>query len=486
MKGLLKLLELVLFCGLVIVLLCVISPIFERKESRIRFGGFVEDPAAYDVIFIGDSHTVNGIYPMELYEDYGIASYNLSGIGNTLPVSYWIMQLAMDRMTPKVVVLGVKDVDYVEKLTASSGDLHTSFDVFPLDRLKTQAILDLTDNPLAADDDGNLFSEMRPEYLFPFIKYHARWKELSPADFEPTTSVQKGGTMVVGLSEPREYEITEDVGFENDGYGYAYLRKAIEYCQSRNIPIVLVNVPYPATYNDQVGEHYVKYIAEEYDVPFIDFVYMDYVVDYGTDMYDSFSHLNPSGARKVTDYLGKYLKEHYDLPDWRDKTDSGWGNLYREYVTYKLGHIKNHENDLPTILTLLHDKHLSLCMTISEDAVFYEDERNEQLLQNVVRRHLFEEDEGLEWSDGLWPLSGLDDSVWDGAAYSLIVDRKEDAFIENAENGEEIETSFGRVTFFEDGSISVNDQVYSGNPEAEVRLIIMDEFTGELVAKLSY
>ena len=33
---------------------------------------------------------------------------------------------------------------------------------------------------------------------------------------------------------------------------------------------------------------------------------MDSIVDYNIDMFDSFSHLNPSGARKVTDYLVKY------------------------------------------------------------------------------------------------------------------------------------------------------------------------------------
>ena len=32
---------------------------------------------------------------------------------------------------------------------------------------------------------------------------------------------------------------------------------------------------------------------------------MDQVADYATDCFDANEHLNPSGARKVSDYLGK-------------------------------------------------------------------------------------------------------------------------------------------------------------------------------------
>ena len=43
------------------------------------------------------------------------------------------------------------------------------------------------------------------------------------------------------------------------------------------------------------------------------------------DTVDKGDHLNLTGARKVTRYLGNYLKENYELPDHREEQS------YREW-----------------------------------------------------------------------------------------------------------------------------------------------------------
>ena len=45
-------------------------------------------------------------------------------------------------------------------------------------------------------------------------------------------------------------------------------------------------------------------------------------INYETDFRDE-SHLNYSGAKKATSYMGQYLMENYDLPDKRG-TDNSW------------------------------------------------------------------------------------------------------------------------------------------------------------------
>lgn len=42
---------------------------------------FIEHSDSYDVLFFGNSHMANGVFPMELWNDYGIVSYNLAGFG---------------------------------------------------------------------------------------------------------------------------------------------------------------------------------------------------------------------------------------------------------------------------------------------------------------------------------------------------------------------------------------------------------------------
>ena len=50
-------------------------------EGPEKNGSFLKEDRDYDVLLFGSSHMVNGIYPMELWKDYGITAYNLSGHG---------------------------------------------------------------------------------------------------------------------------------------------------------------------------------------------------------------------------------------------------------------------------------------------------------------------------------------------------------------------------------------------------------------------
>ena len=76
-------------------------------EGPEKNGSFLQEDRDYDVLFFGSSHAVNGIYPMELWKDYGITSYNLSGHGAGLAASYWTMRLATQYHKPRVAVLDV-------------------------------------------------------------------------------------------------------------------------------------------------------------------------------------------------------------------------------------------------------------------------------------------------------------------------------------------------------------------------------------------
>lgn len=57
------------------------------------------------MLFMGTSHVLNAVYPMELWNDYGIVSYNFGGHGNYLPTTYCIMKNALEYTTPKLMVI---------------------------------------------------------------------------------------------------------------------------------------------------------------------------------------------------------------------------------------------------------------------------------------------------------------------------------------------------------------------------------------------
>jgi hypothetical protein len=61
----------------------------ERKSSDFKYADYFEQDEDFDVLFFGTSHVINGIFPMELWNDYGIVSYNFGGHGNEIATSYW-------------------------------------------------------------------------------------------------------------------------------------------------------------------------------------------------------------------------------------------------------------------------------------------------------------------------------------------------------------------------------------------------------------
>ena len=67
--------------GVLLVLILVrISGLVERKSAYQKNGDFMEQSEDLDVLFLGTSHVINGVFPMELWKEYGITSYNYQGM----------------------------------------------------------------------------------------------------------------------------------------------------------------------------------------------------------------------------------------------------------------------------------------------------------------------------------------------------------------------------------------------------------------------
>ena len=492
-KTILRLLGGAVFFALLLLSIAVASRMMQRKESISRVGPFLSRADEFDVLFIGDSHMVNDVFPLELWRDYGIASYNISSYGNTLPVSYWAMMNALDYASPKLMVIGVKDVDKSYKLSGSSSDVHTALDGYPLSLTKIRAIEDLMDDPYALDDNGDSYVDLKWEYYFTLAKYHSRWEKAGLSELFYTPNVHKGAAFAIGVSEPREYDIIDErQANEEYGVGYVYLRRMIEECESRGIDVLLVHFPYPASESDQMAANSVWGIAQEYGVSYIDFVNLDQVVDYRTDMYDPFSHLNPSGARKVTDYLGRYISGHYAIEDRRaDGRYAAWAEDYDRYAQFKLDTIRQ-QGDLGTALMLMHDESYSVMISVKAGSSVYADATLLRLMQNTGREHIYEEDAYAKWSDALYPLAWLDRAAAKGAAYFVLVDRVTASIEERAGQGTAtIETSFGEIVYSsgpEGASLSLGGEelLPMDEDEPDVRIVLVNNATGEIAAVLGY
>lgn len=478
------------FCMLLLFALSHASDVLERKESRNRFGPFFEQKEDFDVLFLGNSHMVDSVMPLELFENYGIVSYNMGGYGNSIPLSYWVLRNALDYTTPRVVVLEIHNVRKTYRLSGSSGDDHKALDVFPLSLNKARAIEDLMSDPEAFNDDGYAYPDLKWEFYFPIGKYHSRWNGLGKEDFVKNPNREKGAGASVGVSVPEDYYIIDENDLmEETGYGFEYLRRFIEECQERNIDVLLTHMPFPAGEEEQREGNTVWYIADEYGVDYLDFVNMDQVVDYHTDLYDR-SHLNVAGARKVTDFLGEYLVSRYGIEDHRgDSRYADWHEAVEEYRQWNISRIQ-YESSLENLLMLAHNRQLSVCISVPENAALYRSEKLMRLMQNIGREHIFEEDMFAKWSNDLFPLEKLEAAAAAGERYVAVISGDSVEEWAGDELGGQIDTTLGLLTFREDASMMCVDDgseqtlLFAEEDDfgaGDVQLVFFDHGTGKMI-----
>ena len=175
---------------------------------------------------------------------------------------------------------------------------------------------------------------------------------------------------MIGVRKPVEtVQVPADVKLEKDTVSIEYLEKLITDCQARGINILLTYLPFPASEEEQLEAHRLYDIALQYDVGYLNFLDLD-VVDFQTDCFDGNSHLNRSGAGKVTAYLGDYLTSHYELPDHRnDPAYASWHEDYEEYRVFQHSLLQG-QDQLSKYLMLLANKNYSFDLSLGDDRIF--------------------------------------------------------------------------------------------------------------------
>ena len=293
-----------------------------REDGGAKYDAFFEEKQDFDVFFLGTSHMMDSVFPMELWRDYGIASYNLANPAETLEATYWTLRLAPEHHTPRVVVVDVCYLGKAQSEVTTRRMGHLFMDEIPLSALKLQAIWSLY-------PEGE-----RAEFVFPLVTYHTRWEELFEGS-EPMTDAQpitRGAELRVGRSAPGPYARTTDMD-ARDTAGKQALYRLIELCRERGIEVVLTAIPYPADEATQKMMNSAQLIAEETGVPFLNLFDIEGLVDFATDCYDEASHLNPDGGAKVTRYLGEYLSEEYGFENRRN--DPAYAHWEKDLAAYE-------------------------------------------------------------------------------------------------------------------------------------------------------
>lgn len=479
--------ELLVFLCLLAVVLMLAVRLVERKDSADKNGDYFELAGRADVLLLGSSHMINGINPALLYEEYGIAAYNLGGHGNVMPVTYWEFVNALDYGTPRYVVIDTylldKDYQYLDVMTEAESEedknaavdqLHEVLDVFPMSRHKEEALRDLL-----------LDEDLRWEFRCDFIRYHSRWSQLLAKDYHGMTG-RSQSEAILGAS--MRYEAAKWVDtyaridpsekLEEETVGKVYLRRILELCRDRGIYPILVQIPFAANEDLQRIANSTQDIADEYGVPYLNMNYVENLINYDTDQ-QSQTHLNASGAAKTTTWLGRVLSEEVGVPDRRgDASYQPWQDAVSAYHEQLREQILN-PADLYAELMMLSMDEVSAIVFVNNDSVAFYDETLKTLIKT------------LSGTDGIETMAGSP------LGYCLIYDPATDTCEETMREVplENIQTSFGTVNFTSlekydllsvGENLEENQLDYVNNGKIDVQILLYDPKTGEKIGHLYF
>ncbi len=268
-----------------------------------------------DVLLLGNSRIGLNIDGEVLWNEYGLNSYNLWGSVAPMWNSYYYLKEAIDVNKPKIVVLETNSITFA--------DFDYRDEYFQI--VNTIAIR----NPINRFEATMVSCENDKviDFMLKLPLFHERVFELKENDFNhyywtDNLAVDKGfhtnyleqiNKQDSGIDVVNYYAIPEKELY--------YLEGIIDICENNDIPLIFIKSQIPENAIQQPFFNTLSLIAEENDIPFINFNFLNDELDFSiTDFGDG--HLNTKGARKNSEYLGQYIVDNY--PDLVGNNDNSW------------------------------------------------------------------------------------------------------------------------------------------------------------------
>ena len=251
-----------------------------------------EEKNSLDAAALGNSDLASGFSPMELWKSHGISGFACGEPNQTIDQSVRLLQELLTCQKPKVVILE-------------------------------------TDTLFQENIDGHLTSLVKTaaNYLFPVLEYHDRWKNVTLSELmgkqekswhDPSKGYRYSSDRVAykGVDYMEETGDKEEI----DAIAKKSLDQFVEICQKQGIQVMLMEMPSANSWNMARHQVMADYALSK-SIPFIDFNMKNKMKETGfdwmTDSRDGGNHLNYSGAKKISAWLGDYLSKHYQLADHR-------------------------------------------------------------------------------------------------------------------------------------------------------------------------
>lgn len=254
-----------------------------------------------DIVFLGSSHSWKGVDTKQISDTCGVNAYNYSCHWQHMNTTNLFLQDCLVTQKPKVVFIETGRPEVLKDVPMNGEIYYTRF--LPNTEAKKTY--------LEQCFQGDL--ERYVSFYMPIISFHESWDMIQEENFASLDSKSGKFKDTCGFNPSAgsnqvtllDYTLFQPEDLDDDSI--SVLDEMVESCHEKGIEVVFITIPihgnYP--YIDSFKEY-----AERKHCDYINFFELtdEIALNGETDFVDN-SHLNTSGAAKVSTYLANYIKE---------------------------------------------------------------------------------------------------------------------------------------------------------------------------------
>lgn len=227
-------------CLLTVLALALLQALVMPKyQSELPEGALIREyyasPKEHDIIFIGDCEVYESFSPAVLEEVTGLKSFVRGSASQRIWQSCYLMEETLRYETPDIFVFNVLSLIYDEPV-------REEYNRMTLDGMRWSEIK-LRSIQASMNPDERLI-----EYIFPLLRYHDRWDELTREDFTcifKRQPISESGYLPQYGIKPAE---NVPVGKPLPDYHFParsldYLDRMRQLCEERGIRLILIKAP---------------------------------------------------------------------------------------------------------------------------------------------------------------------------------------------------------------------------------------------------
>ena len=281
--------------------ICSMTNLYQQEDNTV------------DVLVVGTSAAQAGVNTSVLWQEYGIAAYDLCSAELSYWSTYYYLKEALKTQSPQLLVLDAKPSIYTQTYSRQARVFMSTYGIRSLDN-RVGSVL------------ASVHPDNRAKFLLGFSELHGNYETLTANDFVyPPDNGGRGNSWkgFIGYEEYLDFEepwgdTTSDATTPIHEKQQKYFEMTLQLAREQGIDVLVIGFPTPDYVHDHPYFNTIKLLTESYGATYLNYNAADIVDmwDFTTDFAD-WQHLNIRGSVKLSEHLGAYLAETYLIPDRR-------------------------------------------------------------------------------------------------------------------------------------------------------------------------